>query len=177
MNPQLNAQQVVIVLGTALVIGGVLILILFGLLRSMRRQRKELKMSPVPARAKDESAFLIGSLQGLVAKLRAREKELEGMLRDVEQRAEVSTRTLEIVLRSASQGMMVFDPAGILSMANPTAKNMLNKDTWSRRRYSDIFAAESGPSTALREALENPKVAKQSRVKYASPVTADANSM
>ncbi len=166
MNPQLNTQQVVLVLGTALAIGSVLVLIIFGLLRSLRRQRKERKMPLGSLRPQDESTLLIGSLQGVVTRLKSRERELETMLRDVEQRAEISTRTLEILLRTAPQGLMIFEPTGILSVANQAAKNMLNVDTWARRRYSEIFPADSPIAAALSECLQNPKVAKQSRVKF-----------
>lgn len=136
MNTQLNSQQVIFVLGTAFAIGAVLILVILILLRSLRKERKQMSMSPGAPRATDDSVFMISSLQAVVAGLKAREKELESLLRDAETRAEVSQRTLETVVRATPQGLMIFDLAGTLSIANQAARNMLNLDTWARRRYT-----------------------------------------
>lgn len=168
MNPQLNSQQVIFVLGTAFAIGGVLILVIAVLLRALRKERKQMSMSPSAPRATDDSVFLISSLQALVAGLKAREKELESRLRDAETRAEVSQRTLETIVRATPQGLMIFDVAGTLSIANQAARNMLNLDTWSRRRYTDLFAPDSPLTLALRACLENSAAPKSSRARYTS---------
>jgi len=168
MNPQLNSQQVIFVLGTAFAIGAVLILVIAVLLRALRKERKQMSMSPSAPRATDDSVFLISSLQALVAGLKAREKELESRLRDAETRAEVSQRTLETIVRATPQGLMIFDVAGTLSIANQAARNMLNLDTWSRRRYTDLFAPDSPLTLALRACLENFAAPKSSRARYIS---------
>ena len=166
MNPRLNTQQVIFVLGTALAIGAVLILVIAILLRSLRKERKEMNISPSAPRATDNSVFLISSLQAVVAGLKAREKELETQLRDAETRAEVSQRTLETIVRATPQGLMIFDVAGTLSNANHAARNMLNLDTWARRRYTDLFAPDSSLTLAIRACLENPTAPKSSRARY-----------
>lgn len=164
----LNSQQVIFVLGTALAIGAVLILITFGLIRSMRKQRKEMTMSLSSPRATDDSVFLISSLQGVVASLKSHERELEAMLWEAETRAEVSQRIMETVVAATPQGVMIFDVAGMLTMANHAVKNMLKLDTWARRRYTDIFASEAPLTTGLRACLENPTRTQSSRTKYVS---------
>jgi PAS domain-containing protein len=168
MNPQLNSQQVILVLGIALAIGAVFILIIAILLRSLRKERKEMNMSPSVPRATDDPVFLISSLQAVVAGLKAREKELETLLRDAETRAEVSQRTLETIVRATPQGLMIFDLAGTLSIANHAARNMLNLDTWARRRYTDLFTSDSPLSLAIRACLENSTAPKSSRARYTS---------
>jgi PAS domain-containing protein len=169
MNPQLNSQQVIFVLGTALAIGAVLILVIAILLRSLRKERKEMSISPGAPRATDDPVFLISSLQAVVAGLKAREKELETLLRDAETRADVSQRTLETIVRATPQGLMIFDVVGTLSIANHAARNMLNLDTWARRRYTDLFTPESQLTLAIRACLENPTAPKSSRARYTSP--------
>lgn len=175
MNPHLNSQQVILLLGTGLVIGAVLILITFGLLRSLRKERKAMSMSLGTPRPQDDSVSLIYSLQGVVASLKAREKELESLLREAETRAEVSQRTLETIVRVTPQGLMIFDVAGTLIIANHAAKNMLNLDTWARRRYTDLFASDAPLATAIRTCLQNPTASKSSRAKYAAPEGAGRN--
>ena len=128
-----------------------------------------MSMSPSTPRATDDSVSLIYSLQGVVASLKAREKELESQLQEAETRAEVSQRTLETIVRVTPQGLMIFDVAGTLMIANHAAKNMLNLDTWARRRYTDLFASEAPLAIALRTCLENPTVLKSARAKYTSP--------
>jgi PAS domain-containing protein len=168
MNPQLNSQQVIFVLGTALAIGAALILAIAVLLRSLRKERKEMTLSPSAPRATDDPIFLISSLQAVVAELKAREKELELQLRDAETRAEISQRTLETIVRATPQGLMVFDLAGTLSIANLAARNMLNLDTWSRRRYTDLFPPNSALMVALRACLEDPTAPKSTRARFTS---------
>jgi len=169
MNPQLNSQQVMLVLGTALAIGGVMVLVIFGLIRSLRKQKKEMNMSAAIPPAADDSVFLISSLQGVVASLKAREKELEALLREAETRADVNQKIMETVLAATPQGLMIFDAAGTLTIANQAVKNMLKLDTWARRRYSDIFASETALASSIQDCLANPTRTQPSRAKYAPP--------
>lgn len=153
-------------LGTAFVIVAVLVLAIVFLVRALRKERKEMNMSPSTPRAQDDSVSLIYSLQGVVASLKAREKELETQLREAETRAEVSQRTLETIVRVTPQGVMIFDVSGTLLIANHAAKNMLSLDTWARRRYTDLFASDAPLTLALRTCLENPTVLKSSRARH-----------
>ena len=76
------------------------------------------------------TVFLISSLQGVVAHLKSREKELDAMLREAETRSEVSQRITETIVAATPQGLMIFDHSGTLTIANQAAKNMLKVDTW-----------------------------------------------
>jgi PAS domain-containing protein len=168
MTRSLNPQQVVLLLGTALVIGAVLILAVYALHRSMRRRKKEMRLTSAAPPVRDESAFLLTSLQGLVATLKSREKQLEALLREAEQRADASLRALETLVRASPQGLMVFDHEGFLTQANQAARNILEVDTFARRRYGEIFGADSPFSQAVRSCLEKAGNTQQVEFCYAS---------
>jgi PAS domain S-box-containing protein len=169
MTRSFTPQQVVLLLGTALVIASLMVFVVYALHKAMKRERRQMIASLRPPRSIDQSAFMIASLQGVVAKMKARENELEILLRDAEQRAETSTRTLEAIVREMPQGLMVFDAAGFLTLANPAARALLEADTWSRRRYSDIVRSDSPLALRIRRCLENGKSCRHETVEYTSP--------
>ena len=126
-------------------------------------------MAPAAPPVRDESAFLLASFQGLVATLKSREKQLEALLREAEQRADASTRVLETIVRASPQGLMVFDQGGFLTLANQAARNMLEVDTWSRRRYAEIFGPDSPLTSAIRGSFESGKGNPRTQLAYTSP--------
>lgn len=63
----------------------------------------------------------------------------------------------EVVFREMSDGLMVFDRNGFLTLSNPAARALLNVDLQSRRRYLDIFGNESSLIHPVREVLESGK--------------------
>lgn len=168
MPRNLTPQQVVLLLGTGLVIAGVLVFIIYSLHRALRRQRAEMDFKSSAAKM-DDAAFMIVSLQGIVTKMKGREKELESLLREAEQRAETSTRMLEALVREMPAGLMVFDREGFLTLANQTARTLIEADTWSRRRYPEIFAARSILTTLLEDCLERGRSCRRERLTYISP--------
>ena len=76
MPRNLTPQQVVLLLGTGLVIAGVLLFVIYTLHKALRRQRAEMEFKPSATKMND-SAFMIASMQGIVTKMKARETELE----------------------------------------------------------------------------------------------------
>jgi PAS domain-containing protein len=166
MNPQLNTQQVFFVLGTAAVIVGVLVLVVIILVKSLRKEKREMSTPFSAPRAQDESLFMISSLQAVVAGLKAREKELESQLREAETRAEVSRHILETVVGAAAQGFVIFDAGGTMGMANQSARHMLGLDAHARRRYAEIFPPDSPLALAIKGCLDGPPSARIGRAKY-----------
>jgi PAS domain-containing protein len=49
------------------------------------------------------------------------------------------------ILLEIPWGVMVFDRQGFVTHANPAVRTLLGIDTWSRRRYAEIF----GPQSAI----------------------------
>jgi PAS domain-containing protein len=169
MTRHLDPHQVLLLLGTALAIGAVMVLIIYALHRSMRQRKREMRSTARARSARDESTLLLASLQGLVATLKSREKQLEALLREAEQRADASARALETIVRTSPQGLMVFDREGFLAQANQAARNILEVDIWARRRYGEIFGPDSPLARAVRSSFENAKSPQRIRIDYVSP--------
>ncbi len=167
MPRNLTPQQVVLFLGTGLVIAGVLVFIIYTLHKALRRQRAEMDFKPSAAKTND-SAFIIAFMQGIVTKMKVRETELESLLREAEQRAETSTRMLEALVREMPAGLVIFDREGFLTMANQPARTLLEADTWSRRRYPEVFTARSILVTLIEDCLEKGRNFRRERLNYTS---------
>jgi PAS domain-containing protein len=150
----LNAIQITLLLGGALVIVGLTLFIVYVLHKAFQQQRKPEDFRPPSPKSGDASSILLASMQGVLTRMKARERELEVLLREAEQRADSSTRMLEAVVRDLTVGVMIFTRDGFLALANPVARELLGVDTWSRRRYPEILGAESPLSLHLRNALE-----------------------
>jgi len=169
MTRNLSALQLTIILGGILLLVGAFVLLVYAVHKVTQRQRKRGNLSPGRLRGGDDAAFATAALQGVVARMKAREKELNEMLREAERRAETSSRTLEILVRDSPSGLMVFDRPGFLTLSNPAVRTLLGIDTWSRRRYTEILGAESAVTGILRECLETGKNCRDRTVSVQTP--------
>lgn len=151
---RLNPAQVALLLGGALVIVGLMALLLYALHKAFQQQRKKEDFRPSSPKSRNESSVLLASMQGVLRRMKSRERELEALLREAEQRADSSTRTLEAVVRDLPVGLLIFTRDGFLALANPRARELLGVDTWSRRRYPEILGSESPLALRLRNTLE-----------------------
>lgn len=150
----LNPLQITLLLGGGLLIVGLTAFILYTIHKAFQQQRKSEDFRASSPKSGDESSILLASMQGVLTRMKCRERELEAVLREAEQRADSSTRTLEAVVRNLPAGLLVFTREGFLALSNPGARALLGVDTWSRRRYAEILGAESSLSLHLRNALE-----------------------
>jgi PAS domain-containing protein len=150
----LTPLQVTLLLGAGLLIVGLTAIILFAIHKAFQQQRKAEDFRASAPKSGDESSILLASMQGVLTRLKARERELEALLREAEQRADSSTRALEAVASDVTIGLLIFDRGGFLTLANPTARELLEVDTWSKRRYPEILGPESPLTLHLRNTLE-----------------------
>jgi len=157
MARNLTTIQVALILGAILLVAGLFVLLVYLLHRAFERQRKESSLSPVRPRPADEAAFVTAAMQGVIAKMKAREAELNDLLREAEQRAETSSRALEAIVREFPAGLMVISQEGFLELSNPAVRTILGIDTWSRRRYTENLGAESPVARLVRQCLESGK--------------------
>ena len=157
MTRNLTSIQVVLILGGILLVASLFVLLVYLLHRAFERQRKKSIFIPVRPRPADEAAFATAAMQGVIAKLKAREAELNDLLREAEQSAETSSRTLEAIVREFPAGLMVFSQDGFLELSNPAVRTILGIDTWSRRRYTEILGAESPVARLVERCLESGK--------------------
>ncbi|MBZ5514968.1 MAG: PAS domain-containing protein [Acidobacteriia bacterium] len=166
---RLNPIQLTLHLGGALVIIGLTVFIVYILHKAFQQQRQPESLGPMPPRAQDATGFALASLQGVITRMKAREREMEALLREAEQRADSSTRRLEAVVRELAVGLFVVSREGFVTLANPTARELLAIDTWSRRRYPEILGTEAALTHHLKASLESGASLHAENVEYRLP--------
>lgn len=157
MTRNFTSGQIVLILGGILLVVSLFVLLVYLLHRAFERQRKESSFGPARPRPADEAAFVTATMQGVIAKMKAREAELNDLLREAEQRAETSSRALEAIVRESLTGLMFFTQEGFLELSNPAVRTILGIDTWSRRRYTEILGADSPLARLVKQCLESGK--------------------
>jgi signal transduction histidine kinase len=96
------------------------------------------------------SSFVTASMQGVIEKLRAQEKELARLHLLAQQRAQESERLTEEVTRNMPTGLLLVSATGTISSANPAAESALGIRSLRYRSYKAIL----GPDSALAVMLE-----------------------
>lgn len=89
------------------------------------------------------AAFMTASMQGVIEKLRAQEKELARLHLLAQERAQETERFSEEVTRNMPTGLLLVSATGTISTANPAAAAALGAGLLQYRSYKEIFGAES----------------------------------
>src|ERR1700722_9023842 len=76
--------------------------------------------------SENASAFMTASMQGVIEKLRAQEKELARMHMLAQERAQESERLTEEVTRNMPTGLLLISASGAITTTNPAAEEALN---------------------------------------------------
>jgi len=141
MTPHIHFQHLAFLIGSGLVLA-VIALLAISLVHKTLRQRFEAEdLNPPKVRLADESAFTLATMQAVIAQLKNEQKANQEKLAIAEQRADQNARQFELIAREVDQGLMVFDREGFITFANARVRKALAVDTWSRRRYGEIFAS------------------------------------
>ena len=169
MTHHLTFFQLTLLAGIGIGVGTVLILLVYMFHKKVRRQlQREEGKAPTP-RTENSQAFVLATLQGLIADLRADQKKTQDLLRASELRAEESARKAELLVREIEEGLLIFDGQGFIGLANPAAHTLLGIDVWSRRRFQDLLGAGSDLARRVETCLENGVVTRGEPVEYQSP--------
>ena len=139
MNQLLTTQNLILLVGGAVLFGGMLTLGVYLLQRSFSRGLKTDKPRRPKIRLEDEAAFTLTTIKGVVTQLKADQIATQEKLVVAERRAEENARKFELLAREIDLGLISFDAQGYISFSNPLVRGMLGIDTWSRRRYAEIF--------------------------------------
>ncbi len=164
MRQHLSISQITFLVAAALVVGGLLVFLFYLIHKMFRQGREKEDFSPKSPRVEDDSSFAMAAMQGVIARMKEQEKELEELRRDAERRAHESARLSENVIREMPNGLIVFDRQGFLSTANPAVRRMLGVDVWSRRRFPEILGRESRLAALVQECLEKGAAAAQATI-------------
>jgi PAS domain-containing protein len=139
MNPLLNPSHLMLLFGGCLLLLGVLIAVVFLIQKSVRSKLQLKEPIPAKVRVEDEAALTLATVNAVLKQLKADQKATQERLVVAERRAEENARKFELLAREVDFGLMVFDAEGYISFSNPMVRKVLAVDTWSRRRYGEIF--------------------------------------
>ena len=125
--------------------------------------------SPNPD-TENASAFMAASMQGVIEKLRAQEKELARLHLLAQERAQESERLTEEVTRNMPTGLLLVNATGAISSTNPAAEEALGIRTLRYRSYQEILGADSDLARMLTACLRDAKTIQRGEVEH---MTAD----
>src|SRR6202451_2752523 len=156
--------------------GGVLLVVTLLALIAMRKFSREQSAHAqadwtMPALdAANPSAFMTASMQGVIEKLRAQEKELARLHAQAQQRAQESERLTEEVTRNMPTGLLLVNATGAISSTNPAAEEALGIRTLRYRSYQEILGGDSDLSKMLTACLRDANTIQRGEVEH---MTAD----
>lgn len=118
----------------------------FLILRRMMRGKASAKednwTSDTPD-VENPSALMTASMQGVIEKLRAQEKELARLHLIAQERAQESERLTEELTRNMPTGLLIVSATGTISAANPASAAALGAQLLRYRSYKEILGGES----------------------------------
>src|SRR5277367_3406127 len=118
------------------------------------------------SRVENPTAFMTASMQGVIEKLRAQEKELARLHVLAQERAQESERMTEEVTRNMPTGLLLVSATGAISSSNPAAEEALGLRPMRYRSYKEILGEESGLSQMLTACLRDGKTFQRGEVEH-----------
>lgn len=149
-----------------------LLVFIFGLIFMVRKFMRGAKPEPAgdwgsPSRGTENaSAFMTASMQGVIERLRAQEKELARLHAAAQERAQESERLTEEVTRNMPTGLLLVNATGAISSANPAAEDALGIRPLRYRSYREILGAESELTRLLTACLREGKTIHRGEVEH-----------
>jgi signal transduction histidine kinase len=113
---------------------------------------------------------MAASMQGVIEKLRAQEKELARLHLVAQERAQESERLTEEVTRNMPTGLLLVNATGAISSTNPAAEEALGIRTLRYRSYQEILGGDSDLTKMLTACLRDAKTFQRGEVEH---MTAD----
>jgi two-component system sensor histidine kinase AtoS len=119
--------------------------------------------------AESASAFMAASMQGVIEKLRAQEKELARLHAVAQERVRESERLTEEVTRNMPTGLLLVSATGAISSTNPAAQEALGVQVMRYRSYKEILGTDSELGEMLLACLREGKTFQRSEVEHITP--------
>ena len=121
------------------------------------------------ADAANPSAFVTASMQGVIEKLRAQEKELARLHLLAQERAQESERLTEEVTSNMPTGLLLVSATGAISSANPAAEEALGIRALRYRSYTEILRDDSALAQMLTACLREGTTFHRSEIEHLTP--------
>jgi PAS domain S-box-containing protein len=147
----------------ALMLGAMMVMRKFAREKSGEGEESWAKQTPDTENA---SAFMTASMQGVIEKLRAQEKELARLHLLAQERAQESERLTEEVTRNMPTGLLLVSATGAISSTNPAAEEALGLRPLRYRGYKEILGADSDLAQMLTACLNDGKTIQRGEVEH-----------
>ena len=147
----------------------IFVAVLFFVARKLMNQARPAGMEdwkPEKTGTENASAFMTASMQGVIEKLRAQEKELARLHLLAQERAQESERLTEEVTRNMPTGLLLVNATGAISATNPAAEEALGIRPLRYRSYKEILGPESELTRMLGECLLKGKTIHRGEVEH-----------
>jgi signal transduction histidine kinase len=118
------------------------------------------------AASENAEAFMAASMQGVIEKLRAQEKELARLHLMAQERAQESERLTEEVTRNMPTGLLLVNATGAIGTANPAAEQALAMRPLQYRSYKEILGIDSDLTQMLTACLREGKTFHRGEVEH-----------
>src|SRR6202046_1604580 len=118
------------------------------------------------ADVENPSAFMTASMQGVIEKLRAQEKELARLHLLAQERAQESERLTEEVTRNMPTGLLLISATGAITSTNPAAEDALGIRTLRYRSYKEILGSDSDLTKMLTACIRDGKTFQRGEVEH-----------
>lgn len=104
---------------------------------------------------RDEGEFLLSTFQDVVARLKDKELELQGLHQLEKARADETEALASDIIRSMTTGLVSLDPSGEVVLVNPAAEKLfgVTADDARGHAFSDVFPGSGELSELARAAL------------------------
>src|SRR6202795_1418917 len=159
-------------IGTALGLGVVILLVVVALILLLRKffrdhsKESNEDWSTVKPGTENASAFIAASMQGVIEKLRAQEKELARMHMVAQERAQASERLTEEVTRNMPTGLLLVNATGAIGSSNPAAEEALGIRPLRYRSYKEILGADSDLTQMLTACIRDGKTFQRGEIEH-----------
>lgn len=161
----LNALYAMIFLVIVLVAIVGFVVVIRKLLREQHGQTSKDWSNPGPD-MENPSAFMTASMQGVIEKLRAQEKELARLHLLAQERAQESERITEEVTRNMPTGLLLVSATGAISSTNPAAEEALGLRPVRYRSYKEVLGAESELARMLTACLREGQTFQRGEIEH-----------
>ena len=152
----LSSSSIMVLVGLTV---GLLVVVIGGILFARKFLPGETKPTPAADWAAPEpttdnaSAFMTASMQGVIEKLRAQEKELARLHALAQERVKESERFNEEVTRNMPTGLLLVNATGAIGSANKAAEEALGMRSLRYRSYKELLGADSTLARMLETCL------------------------
>jgi PAS domain-containing protein len=163
--PTMNVE---ISIGLLVILIAGIVFLAFMLRKFMRSQASGITEDWTSPKADVEnpSAFMTASMQGVIEKLRAQEKELARLHLLAQERAQESERLTEEVTRNMPTGLLLVSATGAITSTNPAAEDALGIRTLRYRSYKEILGAESDLTRMLTACIRDGKTFQRGEIEH-----------